>query len=317
MCDKCKEKHRLFVCECGKEFERLNQMTGHQSKCKVHLKLLEEERNKRRLPNGLFKCENPDCNNEHDGSYGTGRFCSKKCRMHVIGKHSYETKLKNGTFTSAFFNQSNIHNKRRAKGDWKCSTCGKIFRTRAERNSHYREEHYNGQKCVAWNKGLTKTTDIRVKAHSEQVQKTLKEGFKSGRLKIKNYIPKNMDGLSDEEKYKLRLIRYRELCRFTFSLNQFPDEFDFKLIEEHGWYSAKNRGNNMGGVSRDHMYSVKEGFLNNIDPKIISHPANCRLVRQCDNASKRDSCSITLEELLKRIEEWNKKYPLQETNSDV
>jgi hypothetical protein len=25
-----------------------------------------------------MKCEN--CGNEHDGSYGSGRFCSKKCR---------------------------------------------------------------------------------------------------------------------------------------------------------------------------------------------------------------------------------------------
>ena len=67
----------------------------------------------------------------------------------------------------------------------------------------------------------------------------------------------------------------------------------------------------MGGVSRDHMYSVKQGFLNNTDLKIISHPANCRLVLQSDNASKSDACSITLEELLHRIKEWDKKYPLQ------
>ena len=32
----------------------------------------------------VLKCEN--CGNEHDGSYGTGRFCSKKCRYSFIGK---------------------------------------------------------------------------------------------------------------------------------------------------------------------------------------------------------------------------------------
>lgn len=116
---------------------------------------------------------------------------------------------------------------------------------------------------------------------------------------------------SEWEKEKLRLVRYRQLCQFKFSLNQFPDEFDFKLIEEHGWYSAPNRGNNPNGVSRDHMYSVKQGFLNGVDPKIISHPANCKLVLQSENFSKRDGCSITLEELMKRIEEWDKKYGTQ------
>ena len=117
-----------------------------------------------------------------------------------------------------------------------------------------------------------------------------------------------MQNASELERERLRLIKYRQECQFKFGIRDYPDEFDFKLIEEHGWYSAKNRGNNMNGVSRDHMYSVKEGFLNNVDPKIISHPANCRLILQSENASKCDSSSITLEELLQRIDSWNKKY---------
>lgn len=31
----------------------------------------------------LFKCENPDCGKEHDGSYGSGRFCCVKCKDHA------------------------------------------------------------------------------------------------------------------------------------------------------------------------------------------------------------------------------------------
>lgn len=125
--------------------------------------------------------------------------------------------------------------------------------------------------------------------------------IRSFNLKIQN--------ATEYEKEKLRLKKYRQECQFRFGIKDYPNEFDFKLIEEHGWYQAKNRGNNMGGVSRDHMYSVKQGFLNNIDPKIISHPANCKLVLQSENASKKDGCSITLDELMIRIDEWNKKYP--------
>lgn len=33
----------------------------------------------------MFKCENPNCNKEHNGSYGSGRFCSKECRIKYIG----------------------------------------------------------------------------------------------------------------------------------------------------------------------------------------------------------------------------------------
>lgn len=105
------------------------------------------------------------------------------------------------------------------------------------------------------------------------------------------------------------LKTYRQECAFTFALNLYPEEFDFKLVEKFGWYAPKNSSKpNLNGVSRDHMVSVKWGWEHKIDPKIISHPANCRLILQSNNSSKRDDCSISYEELLKRIEVWNKKY---------
>ena len=75
MCKECESDHKHYTCECGKEFDSGSKLGGHQRKCKVHQFALEKERESRRLSNGLFKCENPDCNNEHDGSYGSGRFC--------------------------------------------------------------------------------------------------------------------------------------------------------------------------------------------------------------------------------------------------
>ena len=66
-----------------------------------------------------------------------------------------------------------------AKGNWKCSTCGEVFRTRRECQQHARDEHYHGEKCIAWNKGLTAKTDPRVNACVEK----MKDGYRSGRLK--------------------------------------------------------------------------------------------------------------------------------------
>ena len=88
----------------------------------------------------------------------------------------------------------------------------------------------------------------------------------------------------------------------------FPDEFDFSLIEQYGWYAAKNRGNNLNGVSRDHMFSVKDGFINYIDPIFLAHPANCRLIRHNENISKLDKSLFSKTELLSRIIEWDNKY---------
>lgn len=107
---------------------------------------------------------------------------------------------------------------------------------------------------------------------------------------------------------KDKMSIYRNQCSFKFGISLYPDEFDFELIKKNGWYHAKNHGDNLNGVSRDHMYSVKEGFNNSVDPYIISHPANCQLMLHSDNESKHNKCSITLEELKKRVDFWNIKY---------
>ena len=48
----------------------------------------------------------------------------------------------------------------------------------------------------------------------------------------------------------------------------------------------------------DHIYSRKAGFENNVDPKIIAHPANLRIITANHNRLKSYNCDITLAELL-------------------
>lgn len=109
---------------------------------------------------------------------------------------------------------------------------------------------------------------------------------------------------------------YKSQTKFNFSLNAYPDEFDFSLIKENGWYQATNHGDNLHGISRDHMFSVDEGYKQNIDPYLISHPANCKLMKHEDNFKKKTECSITLNELKQRVNDWNKKYGVYENKID-
>lgn len=113
-------------------------------------------------------------------------------------------------------------------------------------------------------------------------------------------------------KNKEELHIYRLMAKFQFGIKNYPEEFDFKLIQDFGWYEAPNRGDNPKGVSRDHMFSVNEGYKQGIDPYYISHPANCKLMRQEDNFKKLTKCSITKEELFQRVKEWNEKYGVYE-----
>ena len=103
-------------------------------------------------------------------------------------------------------------------------------------------------------------------------------------------------------------IRYKNLCEFKFDLKDYPDEFNFVLIEQYGWYSAKNNGDNLNGVSRDHKFSIKEGYKLKIDPYFISHPANCELMVQSQNSVKKTKCSISFKDLIDKVNDWDLKY---------
>jgi len=112
---------------------------------------------------------------------------------------------------------------------------------------------------------------------------------------MSNFLYKNMSEYN----------RYKKDSSFTFSLNEYPDKFNFTLIEEYGWYSPSNsKKPNLNGISRDHMFSVNSGFKLGIDPKLIAHPANCKLMKHNDNVSKNNECSITYEDLIERIKNW-------------
>jgi len=77
------------------------------------------------------------------------------------------------------------------------------------------------------------------------------------------------------------------------------------------WCPGRKRktfAKNIDGVSRDHIISVSFGFNNGIDPNIIAHPANCRIVLQSQNKRKAESCLMTLDQLLTKISEWDNKY---------
>lgn len=293
------KEEKTYTCVCGRSFNNIRSLPAHKKKCKVwklhkaqQEEISKQERESRRLPNGLFKCENPDCTNEHDGSYGSGRFCSKKCaRKFSSSNRTIESRKK----TSVSVSKLHKHI---------CPKCGKEFMQHGTnmkslcdscKNEHIEKCKWCGKEFLV--KSYSQR-DCCCNSHSQKYHSALK------------YMKLIELAETDLKKVQLRLKLYRLQCAFTFSLDSYPDEFDFELIEQYGWYKAKNRGNNLNGVSRDHMYSVKDGFINNVDPKIISHPANCRLICHSKNASKGARSCISLDELLSRIEKWNKKYKM-------
>lgn len=101
---------------------------------------------------------------------------------------------------------------------------------------------------------------------------------------------------------------YRDRCSFKFDLNKYKDEFDLTLYKKYGTYTAKNRGNNFNGIVRDHMFSVYDAYKISLDPILVSHPANCKLMINIYNLNKNRKSSITLQELILRILKFESKY---------
>ena len=56
------------------------------------------------------------------------------------------------------------------------------------------------------------------------------------------------------------------------------------------------------GHDLDHQFSVNEGFKNNILPYVIAHWKNLRVIKFFQNRSKSKKCSISLEQLIRDIE---------------
>lgn len=256
-----------------------------------------------------MKCKNTECENEVKPNR---TYCSLTCRNVYVNKHlrSYDK------FKLTYKQRRDKKIEEYLLNPTTCKVCDSII------EYDKRTAKYCSHQCsmVETNPTLLYTEQKRL-----QVNKAIQSGHRRrpnvGPYKIickgcqcefvyhlrkkkycsdkcrKNFSQKH---LSEKQKYK-------SLAHFKFALNQYPNEFDFSLIEKYGWYKAKNRGDNLNGVSRDHKYSIDEGFRNNVDPLLLAHPANCRLIRHNDNVSKGGKSLITLEQLLIDIEDFDKR----------
>jgi hypothetical protein len=184
-----------------------------------------------------------------------------------------------------------------------CKQCGKQITSYEQKDfcsrscsasySNSRREFKNGYNS----KGITLIDKVCPQCDNEFQAKRRKTIHCSKECYIKSKI-KDDGSLKD----------YRRKCQFNFNLADYPNEYNFTLIEEYGWYKAKNHGDNLNGVSRDHIVSVRYGFDNNISPDIISHPANCQLMPHKENVRKNFRCEMTIEELQCKIKQWEEKY---------
>ena len=208
----------------------------------------------------IYICEN--CGKEHDGSYGSGRFCSKSCRCKAAAK-----KVKNR-------NVPRIH-KRSPYGKWKCEYCDDhpIFETRRKLEEHKREFHPI-PKGTSWNKGLSKETDSRIAKYV----KTCKEK--------NSYNPWNKGKhLSIEQRNKTSVsmkkfyAEHPELVPYKLhhsSKESYPEKYFTSLFENEGIVGYE-RDLHVSGYFLDFAFKDKmidfevDGSQHYVDKAIVEH----------------------------------------------
>ena len=140
-----------------------------------------------------MKCEN--CGNEHDGSYGSGRFCSEHCRRSFCGKKRTHFPTKDELKTRNGFM------KERKIGGWQCKDCDIWFDTRRELVEHRHLVHPI-PKGQPWNKGLTKETDERVSKYARARKEIFNSGKSIGCYGVKDNLFSKGETMDDYHKRK-------------------------------------------------------------------------------------------------------------------
>ncbi len=194
----------------------------------------------------IYICEN--CGKEHDGSYGSGRFCSDHCRRSHNGKKRKHIYCPNADELK----KRGFHRQSAKYGTWKCEYCNDhpIFETRQKMYEHMHQMHDDRFGHI-WNKGLTKDNDKRIK----KIGKTYSDKIKAGLVipsfrgkhhseKTKQLLSKNSGGVR-EGAGRGKHGRYHGIwCDSSWELAWvlYQEEHQIKFKRYHGCFEYKFEG---------------------------------------------------------------------------
>lgn len=111
-------------------------------------------------------------------------------------------------------------------------------------------------------------------------------------VRNKRYCEEHLEYYINKQKY----------YKFTFNIKKYSDLFDLELIKNIGWNNTKDK---IDGLSKDHKISIYDAIKNNYNPYYIKHPLNCEILLQSHNSIKNKKSSITYEELIKLVDEYD------------
>ena len=108
-------------------------------------------------------------------------------------------------------------------------------------------------------------------------------------------------------KYNLTIERYSEYKNYRRRSNMIFR----KIVKQFGWFINPKelpRGIGKNKYHIDHIYSVLDGFRNNIPIEVINNPFNLRMLDSLKNRIKLDRSDITINELMEDYDFYKNNY---------
>ena len=126
-----------------------------------------------------------------------------------------------------------------------------------------------------------KRTESMKKWKDPALAKDLRERTYATRVQNGHSVPNDHPSIFKSKKSYSRRIRY----------------LTNKVVKEQNLFPERSMTNHV-----DHMFSILQGFKDGISPEILAHPANLRILPGSENSKKNSKSSISLEDLLARID---------------
>ena len=173
------------------------------------------------------------CGKEHDGSFGSGRFCCKSCSISYVNKHRILDREKINKKISEALKKYNKENpKEIIYYDYICEKCGKSFKSQKIRNGRHiycndckhKVIHYKDINSLTSIKDLSKRTITKILLRANKGCSIC--GWNESTCDIHHIIPKSKGGNNENN----NLIIVCPNChRIIHTSNKYSTEF----LQEH------------------------------------------------------------------------------------